>query len=970
MAKTYGFELIKKKKIKEYNSETLFYKHVKTGAELLSVINDDENKVFGITFRTPSKDSTGVPHILEHSVLCGSRKYPVKEPFVELLKGSLQTFLNAFTYPDKTCYPVASQNLNDFYNLVDVYLDAVFYPRISPQIFQQEGWHYELFETAQPLIIKGVVYNEMKGAYSSPDNILARYTQKSVFPDNTYSMESGGDPGEIPLLTYDDFFNFHKKFYHPSNSRMFFYGDDKPEERLKILNEYLKDFKKIPASSAIVLQGRFKNPSKIEIPFVAETEEGKIPKGMITVNWMLSESSDVEKNYALQILTYILLGMPASPLRKALIESGLGERLAGVGLENELRQMYFSTGLKGIDVENAGRVEELIKDTLKSLAEKGIDPLTIEAAFNTIEFALRENNTGSYPRGLSLMLKSLTTWLYDSDPFEMIAFEKPLQKIKKKYALNPSFFEQMIGEYFIDNLHRTTVVMKPDPGLAEKERLADIAGLEQLKQSMSKSDISKLIKNTKDLKRMHETPDSAKAIASIPFLKLAEIDKKNKIIPISYDNKKAGIYYHDIFTNGILYMDIGFRLNAISQKYLPYMAVFGKALLEMGTETEDYVSFSQRINRKTGGIVRSSFSSLIKDTATPTSWMFLRSKVLTYQLDDLIDILMDMLYKVRFDNRERFKQIVLETKSAIEQNIVPAGNRFVNLRINSHFNRAAWAEEQMSGISSLFFLRELVNRIDNDWQSVLSDLVEINRILAFRDNIIINASLDEKNWKRLSVRISDFSDSLHVAETGRIDWSPVNQAEFEGLVIPAQVNYVGKGSDLYSLDYSYNGSINVITHFLRTSYLWDRVRVQGGAYGAMCQFNRMSGVLTFVSYRDPNLKKTLDIYDNTSAFMRNINIPKSELNKSIIGAIGDIDAYMMPDARGYTSLLRHLSGNTDEDRQIARDQILRTSIADFRKFADVLEKARENGIVKVLGGRNAIEEAYSPGKMPSLVKVL
>ncbi len=970
MATEYGFELIKKKKIKEHNYEALFYKHVKTGAELLSVINDDENKVFGITFRTPSNDSTGVAHILEHSVLCGSRKYPVKEPFVELLKGSLQTFLNAFTYPDKTCYPVASQNLKDFYNLVDVYLDAVFYPRISPLIFQQEGWHYELPDPAMPLVIRGVVYNEMKGAYSSPDNLLARYTQKSVFPDNTYSMESGGDPKEIPMLTYEDFYNFHKKFYHPSNSRIFFYGDDKPERRLKILNEYLKNFKKIETDSVISLQRKFNSPSKLEIPFIAETEEGKIPKGMITVNWLLSESYDIETNFTMQILTYILLGMPASPLRKALIESGLGEKLAGAGLENELRQMYFSAGLKGIDVENAGRVEELVKKTLEDLAANGIDPLTVEAAFNTIEFALRENNTGSYPRGLSLMLRSLTTWLYDSDPFGLVAFEKPLRKLKKKYSLNPDFFGQMISECFIENKHRTTVVMIPDTGLAEKERLSELASLEKKKQSMNDEDIRKFIENTEELKRMHETPDSAEAVASIPFLRLSEIDKKNKIIPIKHDQKNAGLYYHDIYTNNILYLDIGFRLSVIPQKYLPYMAVFGKALLEMGTEKEDYISFSQRINRKTGGISRSSFSSLIKDTDIPASWMFLRCKVMPHQLGDLIDILKDILFKVRFDNRERFKQIALETKSAVEQSIIPAGNRFVSLRINSHFNKAAWAEEQIGGISSLFFLRKLLRRIDNDWQGVLKDLTELYNILARRDNFVINATLDEKSWKNLNERVAGLGDSLPVTESKPADWTFVKQPEFEGLLIPAQVNYVGKGADLYSLGYAYSGSINVITHFLRTGYLWDRVRVQGGAYGAMCQFNRLSGVLAFASYRDPNLKKTLDIYDCAAAFIRDTDIPGSEMDKSIIGVIGDIDSYMLPDAKGYTSLLRHLCGNSDEDRQTTREQVLQTSQADFKAFADVLEKASAKGIVKILGGRNAIESAFSPGEMPSLVKVL
>ncbi|MFH0977529.1 MAG: insulinase family protein [Spirochaetota bacterium] len=970
MAKIYGFELVKKQKITELNSEAFIYRHIKTGAELLSIVNDDDNKVFGITFRTPVGDSTGVPHILEHSVLCGSRKYPVKEPFVELLKSSLQTFLNAFTYPDKTCYPVASQNLNDFYNLIDVYLDAVFYPRIDPMIFEQEGWHYELTKINEPLKIKGVVYNEMKGAYSSPDSLMARYSQQSVFPDNTYGFESGGDPKEIPQLTYENFTKFHKNYYHPSNSRIFFYGNDNPEERLKLLNEYLKDFKKIEIDSSIGLQDGFAAPKKVEIPFVAETEEGKKPKGIITVNWMLGDTTDAEKNFAAQVLSYILLGMPSSPLKKALIESGLGERLAGTGLENELRQLYFSTGLKGIDTGNADKIESLIMQTLEDLSEKGIDPLTIEAAFNIIEFSLRENNTGSYPRGLSLMLKSLTTWLYDSDPLSMVAFEEPLQKIKNNYASNPLYFNEIIKEFFIANRHRATVLLVPDTSLGEKERALEQSLLEQKMLSMSNENILHVISNTEKLKLMQQTPDSVEAIASIPFLKLSEIEKTNKIIPLALEKKNVGCYYHDIFTNGILYFDLGLSLNSLPEKYIPYMSVFGKALMEMGTEKEDYVSFSQRINRKTGGIGRSMFSSLVNNSNEAATWLFFRCKALLHQTDDLLEIIKDVLFLVRFDNRERFKQIVLETKSALEQGIVPAGNRIVNVRINSHYNKAGWADEQICGITSLFFLRELADRIDNNWKSVLIDLEEIRKILVCNKNIIINATLDEKNWNSCKDRVDTLTRSFPDNRYDSAAWPVVNSPEFEGLVIPAQVNYVGKGADIYKLGYKYHGSINVITHYLRTNYLWEHVRVQGGAYGAMCQFNRMSGVLTFLSYRDPNLKKTLRIYDEAAVFLKKLNIAETELQKSIIGAIGDIDSYMLPDAKGYTSLLRSLVGNSDEDRQQMRDEVLRTSAADFKAFAEVLGEVSGSGIVKILGGQSAFEEAYNEKEMPVLVKVL
>ncbi len=967
----HGFELLNKRNIKELGSEAYIYKHIKTGAELLSVVNSDENKVFGITFRTPPHDSTGVAHILEHSVLCGSRKYPVKEPFVELLKSSLQTFLNAMTYPDKTCYPVASQNKADFYNLVDVYLDAVFYPRIDRLIFQQEGWHYELEDKNSPIIIKGVVYNEMKGAYSSPDSLLAKYSQESLFPDNIYRLESGGDPADIPQLTYEKFFEFHKRFYHPSNSRIYFYGDDEPEERLRLLNEYLGGFDRMDTASGIELQNKLNTPVKVTVPFVAETEEGKNPKGLVTVNWMLHESTDIESNFALQVLTYILLGMPASPLRKALIESGLGESLAGVGLENELRQMYFSVGLKGIDINDAGKIENLIIETLTGLSEKGIDHLTVEAALNSIEFALRENNTGSFPRGLSLMLRALTTWLYDADPLALVAYAEPFQIIKKQYADDPAYFSGMIDGFFLKNNHRTTVILNPNTELGNREHMLELARLEEKKKSMSEDEIGLVIEDTKKLKAMQGRPDSEENLSTIPSLSLQEIDRKNKDIPISFlMSGTRPVYYHDIFTNDILYFDVGLNLNSLPQKYLLYVMIFGRALLEMGTEKEDYVKFSQRIKSKTGGIRKGSFCSLVKDSEDTTSWLFLRGKAMMHQVDDLFDILRDILMNVRLDNKERFRQIVLESKSGLEQSVIPGGNRMINLRIRANFNKADWANEEMSGFNTILFMRKLVERIDNSWKDVLAELEEMRSILIRKENMIVNATIDEKNWHNCYERAEFLMGSIQSSGQDYPGWNPDYPKEFEGFVIPSLVNYVGKGLNLYESGYIYHGSVNVITRFLRTNYLWDRIRVQGGAYGVMCQFNRMSGILTLVSYRDPNLKNTLDVYDKASLYLKNIDISESELHRNIIGTTGEIDSYMLPDAKGYTALLRHLNANTDESRQEMREQVLGTGISDFKAFADVLDHIKVHGIIKILGSQNAFDESYTEKNKPALTKIL
>ncbi|TEU10373.1 MAG: peptidase M16, partial [Anaerolineales bacterium] len=664
MTNFHSLELLREQNIAELNTKAQLFRHVTTGAELLSLENDDENKVFGITFRTPPPDSTGVAHILEHSVLCGSRKYPVKEPYVELLKGSLKTFLNAFTYPDKTCYPIASQNLQDFYNLINVYLDAVFYPRITPHIFQQEGWHYELENPDDPIIFKGVVFNEMKGAYSSPDRVLAEYSQYSLFPDTTYGLESGGHPRHIPDLTYEQFKAFHQTYYHPSNARIFFYGDDHSDERLRSVNDYLKNFEPLAVDSAVHLQPRFDQPKRLTRSYAVSQDADIHKKGMVTVNWLLSETTDPETNLALHVLEHILIGTPASPLRKALIDSGLGEDLAGVGLEDELRQMFFSTGLKGIDAKDADRIEALALQTLTTLTQEGIDPHTLEAALNTIEFRLRENNTGNFPRGLLLMLRSLTTWLYDGDPLALPAFEAPLAAIKTHLATDETYFEDMVCQYLLQNPHRTTLILQPDPDLSGREEAAEKERLAQARAIMSRADLRAVIANTRQLKKMQETPDPPEALATIPRLRLSDLDKKNKIIPLELlERNGTQILYHDLFSNGIAYLDVGFNLHTLPQEYLPYVPLFGRALLEIGTEQEDFVTLSQRIGRKTGGIRPESFTSVIRETKEGVVWLFLRSKAIPAQADDLLAILRDVLLTVRLDNQERFRQMVLEEKA-------------------------------------------------------------------------------------------------------------------------------------------------------------------------------------------------------------------------------------------------------------------------------------------------------------------
>jgi presequence protease len=952
----HGFELVREQVIPEINSSVRLFRHVKTGAELLSVENEDENKVFGITFCTPPTDSTGLPHIMEHSVLNGSRKYPVKEPFVELLKGSLATFLNAMTFPDKTTYPVASQNLQDFYNLIDVYMDAVFYPRIKPEILQQEGWHYELEDVNAPLTYKGVVFNEMKGAYSSPDNLLYKHTQQALFPDNTYGLDSGGDPEVIPDLTYEDFKHFHEVYYHPSNALIYFYGDDDPQERLRIMDGWLREFDPLEVNATIELQARFDQPRRLEMPYDAGEETTK--KGMVTVSWLLAENNHIERGLAFSMLQHILVGTPASPLRKALIDSGLGEDIVRFGLEDDLRQLAFSTGLKGIDPEDADKVEALIMDTLARMASDGIDQETIAAALNTIEFQLREFNTGNYPRGLFMMMFSLRTWLYGGDPIAPLAFEEPLNAIKNRLEAEERVFEDLIRQYFLDNPHRSTVVLKPDPELTKRKAAAERDRLEQVRAPMMEDDLLALIEDTRRLKQMQETPDSPEALATIPSLKREDIEPEFRPVPLEViEDRGSRILYHDLFTGGIFYLDVGLNLQALPQEFLPYVNLFGKALLEMGTKSEDFVRLSQRISSKTGGITPQVVTSQVRQSDEGIAWLFLRGKSTIDRVGELLAILRDVLLDTKFDDKERFRQIVLTEKAARETALIPAGHSVVDARLSARFHISGWAAEQIGGIEYLFFLRKLAEMIENDWSAVLEKLENVRKYLVNRGFALCNVTVDDTNWRIVRPELTEFLAALPAGNAEGAQWIPEYDRHDEGLTLPAQVNYVGKGARLYDLGYKLHGSAVVITRFLGTTWLWDRIRVQGGAYGGFARFDPNSGVFNYLSYRDPNLAGTLENYHKTVNFLRKLDLSDSELTKAIIGAIATIDPYELPDAKGFSSMRRYLTGFTDEQRQQSRQEVLDTTLQHFQQFADVLAALNETGQVVVLGSQQAIHDA-------------
>jgi len=966
-----GFTRVTSVFIEEIASTADLFVHDKTGARVLSVRNSDENKVFGITFRTPPKDSTGVAHILEHSVLCGSRKYPVKEPFVELLKGSLQTFLNAMTYPDKTCYPVASQNLKDFYNLVDVYLDAVFFPRISREIFEQEGWHLDLEKSDAPLAIKGVVYNEMKGVYSSPDSLLSEHSQQSLFPDITYGLDSGGNPSCIPDLSYEQFLDFHRTFYHPSNAWIFFYGDDDPERRLQLVSEYLDQFERIAVDSRIAMQLPLDAPQEIHRTFEATGEEEEA-LGMLTLNWLFPDKQDTETVLACKILDYLLTGMNASPLRKALIESGLGEDLTGAGVEHEMAQMYYSVGMKGVHPEDFGKVRDLILHTLEHIVAEGFELDLIEAGINSAEFDLRENNTGSYPRGLIVMLRSLGSWLYELDPFAFVAFEKPLASLKARLASGEKVFENLIFRHILENKHHTAVYMTPESGYAAKVEEAEQELIRALRIRHSEMSDEDLVLRTEMLRTMQETPDSPEALATVPMLGREDIEPTVRTVPTeTRELLGSTVLTHDLPTNDICYLDLALDMGGLDERLLPLVPLFGRALTEMGTTREDYVSFSKRINSKTGGVYARNLISSQEGSDEPVLRLVVRAKATVGRVEDMLAIVADALLLARFDDRERFRQMVLEEKAGLEHALVPSGHHFAGLRLRSYFTAADRIQECMGGLEALFFIRELAQRIDSDWSGVLSDLEKIRHTLVSRSGAVLNLTMDEKNLRMFEPEFGGFLQGLPEIVAAQTSWTALDMKVCEAIQIPAQVNYVGKICDLKALGYNFHGSSLVASKYLRTTWLWEQVRVLGGAYGGFCSFGRLSGLMSFGSYRDPNIVSTLKAFDGCGAFLETVNLDQGELLKSIIGTSGDLDPYQLPDSKGFTALTHHLCQVTTATRQRIRDEVLASDTRHFREFGSMLREAAHCGLYCVLGGEDALNKAVEQGVFfDSRLKVL
>jgi len=953
----HGFELQEKGEVKEINSIGYLYMHKKSGAKLYYLENDDRNKVFSISFRTPPQDSTGLPHILEHAVLCGSRKFKAKDPFIELAKGSLNTFLNAMTFSDKTMYPIASQNPQDFKNLMDVYLDAVFYPNIynDPDILRQEGWYHELENPGDDIKYNGVVYNEMKGAFSSPDQLLFRKIQEHLFPDNIYGNESGGDPDEIPDLTYDKFIEFHKKYYHPSNSYIYLYGDGDMEEHLRFINEeYLNKFEAKEIDSGIPLHPPFKEPKVVTEKYPIGEGEAEKNKTYLTLNYAVGDSRDPEFYLAFDILNHMLLDSPAAPLKKALLEADIGEDVLS-SYDESLLQHNFSVIVKGANPKDVKRFQNVIYETLEKIVHEGIDKRLIEASINSTEFELREADYGRYPKGLIYGIKTMDTWLYDKHPSIHLEYGHVFGKIRQ--ALTSDYFEQLIEKHLMNNPHQLLLSLEPEKGLTKKRDNEVKKELQDFKKSLTKEELDNLVQATKKLKKKQATPDSKESLESIPQLSRADIEDRTKKLPQEIRELFGSkVLYSEIYTNKILYTDLAFDLRVVPQELIPYASLLSKLLGRIGTERFTYEELSNEIDIYTGGISFTIENFMDrKKNGDYYPKLIMQGSALRDKSQQLFSLMGEILRHSNFDNRRRIRDLIREMKSRLEMVIQSEAHMIAVRHLGSHYSQAEMFLEQCSGVTFYKFIRDIDRRLEEDFEEIIERLEEVSRLVFNKENGVFVVTGDHEDYRA-------FEKDAFILEDKLEEQKPVlHQYDFQlklnnmGIATSSKVQYVAKGYNFIDLGYEYTGHLQVLKTIISLNYLWNKVRIEGGAYGAMTNFGR-NGNMFFTSYRDPHLKRTIDVYSKAEDYVRNFEADEREMTKYILGTISKIDVPMTPSAMGEKAATYYFSNITHEDLQKERMEIISTTAKDIKDQADLIRDVMAANYLCVVGNEDKLKE--------------
>lgn len=953
------YEILDEHRVEDVQSDGFILRHKKSGARIAILSNNDDNKVFYIGFRTPPEDETGVPHIIEHTTLCGSKKFPVKDPFIELAKGSLNTFLNAMTYPDKTVYPVASCNDQDFKNLMDVYLDAVFNPNITKyeEIFKQEGWHYELTGKDDELKINGVVYNEMKGAYSSPDEVLSSQIYRSLFPDNTYSKDSGGNPEYIPKLTYEAYLDFYHKYYHPSNSYIYLYGDMDVVERLEWLDkEYLSlyDYKKV--NSEINKQPAFDEIKNVEAQYSITMDDSQENKTYLSYNRVVGDSLDEMLYQAFDVLDYALVSSPGAPVKQALIDAGIGDDVYG-SYDAGILQPVFSFVAKNANASQADEFESIIENTLKEVVKTGINKEALLAGINSSEFKFREADFGQFPKGLLFGLNCLDSWLFDDmKPFIHLECLDTFAKLRR--AVDTDYFEKLIQEYLLDNTHGSSVTVKPKRGLGNEREEALAKELSDYKASLSDEEIDKLIEETEHLKKYQEEPSSDEDLRKLPMLTRA--DMKKVAMPFSNIEDTLSdvkVVRHDIESNGIDYISFLFDAGDFAQSELGYLGFFTNALGLVSTENYSYTDLANATNIYTGGISTGTASHLdIKDRNNFVFKFEVKLKVLEKNLDKALELMEQMLLSSDFTDTKRLGEIVAQIKARLQANLSSSGHLVAAMRSMSSFSRYALYQDELKGIAFYRSICRIEKELFESPESVSDKLAAIAKKLFARNRMLISFTGNSEAYgnAKLSLEkvIAGFNKMSAIGNQAEVHFNTAKEAFIDA----SQIQYVAKTGDFICEGYEYTGALRLLRIILSYDYLWINVRVKGGAYGCMNTFLR-SGESYFVSYRDPNLSDTLDVYDRIPEYIKSFSPDERDMTKYIIGTFSALDTPMNPEAKGSRSLSAYLEGITYEQIQKERNEILNAQPEDIRRLADLVEAVLKKDSICVIGNENMIKES-------------
>ena len=962
-----AYELTGRHPLPDLNSEGLLLRHKKTGARVAVITNDDENKVFYIGFRTPPKDSTGVPHIIEHTVLCGSEKYPVKDPFVELVKGSLNTFLNAMTYPDKTIYPVASCNDTDFQNLMDVYLDAVFHPQIYryEEIFKQEGWHYELADRDAPLTVNGVVYNEMKGAFSSPDDVLQREILNALFPDTVYSKESGGDPDHIPELTYEQYLAFHRTYYHPSNAYIYLYGNMDVAEKLRWMDEeYLSAYEQIAVDSAIGEQAAPEKPAEVVREYPVASEEPEEDNTYLSYNFVIGSVLDRKLYQAFDVLDYALLDAPGAPLKKALLDAGIGKDIMG-GYDNGLLQPTFSVIAKNTNLSEKEQFLAVIRQVLEEQVRGGIDKKALLAGISSSEFKFREADFGQFPKGLLYGIQCLDSWIYDDlQPFLHLDAIEIYQFLKEQ--VDTGYFEQLVERYLLNNPHAAFVAAVPKRGLNAVKEKALAEGLAAYKAGLTEEELDALIADTKHLKEYQEEPSPKEALEKIPML--GREDLRKKTLPLQNDVKAVEdvtVVHHNMHANGIVYLALLFDIRDLLPEELPYLGILKSVLGFVDTEEFSYAEFANEVNIHTGGI--GSSVGIYPDVHEPDQVKLcyeVRVKALAHKMPEAAGLLRQMLLTSVISDEKRLYEILAQLRSRMQAGLSSAGHSVASMRAMSYFSRAAACQDATGGIACFRVVQDYEEHFEEKKEELIRILSGLIQKIFTTDRLLVSVTCEQKHYGNAADAVRTIREALPAA--GKAAESPAHPlgsdvqakgpcGKNEGFMDASQVQYVARAGNFVAHGYRYHGALRILKVILGYDYLWINLRVKGGAYGCMNGYMR-NGDAYFVSYRDPNLSATNEVYDGIPEYLEEFDADEHEMTKYVIGTVSDMDAPLNPSAKGARSMAAYLQGISYEELQRERDEVLCATAEDIRGLKDLVASVLSDNHICVIGNEDCLRQ--------------